>query len=69
VAKHLKRLTVGFYRVVKSRSRKTGGSCLGLSIVKLVLSHHNSRLDITSTLGEGSNFSFVLDNELIAEQL
>jgi len=34
-----------------------------------VLSHHNSRLEITSTLGEGSNFSFVLDKELIAEQL
>ena len=66
---HLNRLTERFYRVDKARSRKTGGSGLGLSIVKHVLSHHNSRLDITSTLGEGSNFSFVLDNELIAEQL
>ena len=65
---HLNRLTERFYRVDKARSRKTGGSGLGLSIVKHVLSHHNSRLDIASTLGEGSQFSFVLDNELIAEQ-
>jgi len=64
---HLNRLTERFYRVDKARSRKTGGSGLGLSIVKHVLSHHNSRLDITSALGEGSQFSFVLDTELIAE--
>jgi two-component system phosphate regulon sensor histidine kinase PhoR len=66
---HLNRLTERFYRVDKARSRKTGGSGLGLSIVKHVLSHHNSRLDIASTLGEGSQFSFVLDKELIAEQI
>jgi two-component system phosphate regulon sensor histidine kinase PhoR len=67
-ATHVNRLTERFYRVDKARSRKTGGSGLGLSIVKHVLSHHNSRLDIASTLGEGSQFSFVLDRELIAEQ-
>lgn len=66
---HLNRLTERFYRVDKARSRKTGGSGLGLSIVKHVLSHHNSRLEISSTLGEGSTFSFVLDNELITEKL
>lgn len=65
---HLSRLTERFYRVDKARSRKTGGSGLGLSIVKHVLSHHNSQLEITSTVGEGSDFFFVLDNELIAEQ-
>ena len=64
---HLARLTERFYRVDKARSRKTGGSGLGLSIVKHVLSHHNSQLDITSTVGEGSTFSFILNHELIAE--
>ena len=64
---HLARLTERFYRVDKARSRKTGGSGLGLSIVKHVLSHHNSQLDITSTEGEGSTFSFLLNQELIAE--
>lgn len=64
---HLARLTERFYRVDKARSRKTGGSGLGLSIVKHVLSHHNSKLEIDSTVGQGSTFWFVLDEELIAE--
>ncbi|MBO1254449.1 phosphate regulon sensor histidine kinase PhoR [Alteromonas sp. 5E99-2] len=65
--KHIARLTERFYRVDKARSRKTGGSGLGLSIVKHVLSHHNSHLEITSTLRVGSTFSFELDEQLIAE--
>lgn len=64
---HLSRLTERFYRVDKARSRKTGGSGLGLSIVKHVLSHHNSQLEIASKVGEGSTFSFVLASELIAD--
>lgn len=63
-AKHQSRLTERFYRVDKARSRKTGGSGLGLSIVKHVLNHHNSRLNINSTLGEGSEFSFRFSREL-----
>lgn len=62
--KHIARLTERFYRVDKARSRKTGGSGLGLSIVKHVLSHHNSHLKITSELGEGSCFSFEFNREL-----
>ena len=65
--KHIARLTERFYRVDKARSRKTGGSGLGLSIVKHVLSHHNSHLQIESTLREGSTFSFELDEQLISE--
>jgi two-component system phosphate regulon sensor histidine kinase PhoR len=62
--KHIARLTERFYRVDKARSRKTGGSGLGLSIVKHVLTHHNSNLEISSKLGEGSCFSFEFTNEL-----
>jgi len=65
--KHLRRLTERFYRVDKARSRKTGGSGLGLSIVKHVLHHHNAHLDINSTVGKGSEFSFLLPPELIAD--
>ncbi len=61
---HLNRLTERFYRVDKARSRKTGGSGLGLSIVKHVLSHHNSKLDIRSEVGEGSEFSFVFKTDM-----
>lgn len=64
--KHLRRLTERFYRVDKARSRKTGGSGLGLSIVKHVLHHHNTYLDVDSKIGEGSEFSFLLPNELMA---
>ena len=63
--KHINRLTERFYRVDKARSRKTGGSGLGLSIVKHVLTHHNSKLDIVSEVGKGSCFSFSFSNELI----
>ena len=63
--KHLLRLTERFYRVDKARSRKTGGSGLGLSIVKHVLNHHNSLLEIRSIVGQGSEFSFRLGYELI----
>lgn len=64
---HLVRLTERFYRVDKARSRKTGGSGLGLSIVKHVLSHHNSQLEIHSEVSKGSQFSFVLDRELMVQ--
>lgn len=64
---HLSRLTERFYRVDKARSRKTGGTGLGLSIVKHVLSHHNSRLEIESSIGEGSEFSFSFPKQIVAE--
>lgn len=55
-AQHLPRLTERFYRVDRSRSRETGGTGLGLSIVKHVLTRHQGRLEIQSTLGRGSSF-------------
>lgn len=66
-ANHLGRLTERFYRVDKARSRKTGGSGLGLAIVKHALIHHDSRLDIQSTLGIGSQFSFVVPQSLLVQ--
>lgn len=56
---HIDRLTERFYRVDRSRSRETGGTGLGLAIVKHVLNRHQARLDIQSTLGNGSIFSVV----------
>jgi two-component system phosphate regulon sensor histidine kinase PhoR len=63
-AEHIDRLTERFYRVDKARSRTTGGSGLGLSIVKHVLSHHNSRLVIASEVGKGAEFSCRFSAEL-----
>ncbi|PJG85692.1 phosphate regulon sensor histidine kinase PhoR [Conservatibacter flavescens] len=58
--KHLPHLTERFYRVDESRSNQTGGSGLGLAIVKHALEQHNSYLQITSKVGEGSQFAFEL---------
>ncbi|MDY2507192.1 phosphate regulon sensor histidine kinase PhoR [Salmonella enterica subsp. enterica serovar Weltevreden] len=66
-AEHIPRLTERFYRVDKARSRQTGGSGLGLAIVKHALNHHESRLEIDSSPGKGTRFSFVLPERLIAK--
>ena len=46
-----------FYRVDKSHSRAIGGTGLGLSIVKHAARLIGARIDLQSTLGEGSAFS------------
>jgi two-component system phosphate regulon sensor histidine kinase PhoR len=62
---HILHLTERFYRVDGSRSRDTGGSGLGLSIVKHALSHYDCELNIESNLGEGSQFSFIIPNSYL----
>ncbi|MBK4115275.1 phosphate regulon sensor histidine kinase PhoR [Pluralibacter gergoviae] len=62
---HIPRLTERFYRVDKARSRQTGGSGLGLAIVKHAVSHHDSRLEISSEPGH-TRFSFLLPERLLA---
>jgi two-component system phosphate regulon sensor histidine kinase PhoR len=59
--KHLKHLFDRFYRVDKSRSRESGGSGLGLSIVKHIIEAHNQTINVRSTPGKGSTFGFTLD--------
>jgi len=53
---HIPRLTERFYRADPSRHKDTGGTGLGLAIVKHVLLNHDGRLEIRSSLGEGSEF-------------
>lgn len=43
-----------FYRVDKARSRQTGGSGLGLSIAKRIVSAHRGQLSVSSTEGKGT---------------
>lgn len=64
-AKDIPRLTERFYRVAKDRSRSSGGSGLGLSIVKHVLNAHQAQLEITSQLGAGSCFRCIFPRERI----
>ena len=49
-----------FYRVDPGRSRNTGGSGLGLSIVKHVAADHGGTVSVWSKKGHGSTFTLVI---------
>ena len=46
-----------FYRVDKARSRASGGSGLGLSIVRSMVERNQGRIHVESTFGMGSTFT------------
>lgn len=54
---HLPRLFERFYRIDQGRSRQMGGTGLGLSIVKHIMQAHGGRVEVSSSLGEGSTFT------------
>jgi len=49
-----------FYRVDKSRDRKTGGLGLGLAIVRKIIELHGGTIKVESVLNEGSTFCIVI---------
>ena len=49
-----------FYRVDKARSRSTGGSGLGLSIVRHILRRYNGEIHVESKIGTGTTFELSL---------
>jgi len=59
-SQHVKRIFERFYRVDSDRSRASGGSGLGLSICKHIVEAHGEQIQVLSTEGAGSTFSFKL---------
>jgi two-component system phosphate regulon sensor histidine kinase PhoR len=57
---YLDRIFERFFRIDKARSRSQGGTGLGLAIVKHIIEAHNSKVTVSSKVGEGSEFSFLL---------
>ena len=49
-----------FYRTDISRQRKTGGSGIGLTIVKSIIKAHNGKIEVESKKGKGSKFTITL---------
>jgi two-component system sensor histidine kinase VicK len=57
---NIKYIAEPFYRLDKSRSRKLGGSGLGLSICRDIIDAHGGTLDINSVVGVGTTVTISL---------
>jgi heavy metal sensor kinase len=49
-----------FYRADKSRSRSSGGSGIGLAVVKSIVTAHGGKVEVESRLNQGSRFRVIL---------
>lgn len=59
-AEELPNIFERFYRVDKSRARRTGGHGLGLTIAKYLVEAHGGEIRAQSTVGKGSCFTFTV---------
>jgi two-component system, OmpR family, sensor kinase len=59
-AEHLAHLWDRYYRVDEVRSRESGGTGLGLPIVKFIAEAHGGRADVSSQAGVGTTFTIEL---------
>ncbi len=61
---HLPHIFDRFYRVDKSHSRKSGGTGLGMSIVKHAVKYHHGTINIDSVPGKGTRITVTLKKKL-----
>lgn len=54
--KHLDKIFQRFYRIDESHNRNTGGSGIGLNIVKQICATINAKIEVQSTLNVGTKF-------------
>lgn len=59
-AEHVQNVFERFYRADSSRARSSGGSGLGLSIARWIVSVHGGSIDVTSADGAGTTFTIRL---------
>ncbi|GFJ90239.1 hypothetical protein Prum_038810 [Phytohabitans rumicis] len=57
---HAGRIFERLYRADPSRTRRNGGSGLGLSIVAAIVSSHGGRVELDTMQGRGSAFRVLL---------
>jgi signal transduction histidine kinase len=56
-----------FFRVDRSRSKKTGGYGLGLSVCKRIMEAHGGSIDVENNPGRGASFSLTLPTSVAGE--
>ncbi|MBO4681856.1 MAG: response regulator [Clostridiales bacterium] len=67
-AEDLSKLFESFERIEEKRNRNIEGTGLGMAIVNRLLAMMGSRLDVQSTYGKGSEFSFILNQKIVDER-
>ena len=66
-AEEIDRIFERFYRVDPARHRSTGGTGLGLSVVKHVAASHGGEVKVWSVEGQGSSFTLTLPRRTSAD--
>ncbi len=64
----MERLFSEFERIEEKRNRNIEGTGLGLNITKSLLELMGSRLEVSSVYGEGSEFSFLVGQQIVSSE-
>ena len=64
----MQKIWVRFYKVDSSRGKDKQGTGLGLSITKEIIKAHNENINVVSTEGVGTEFTFSLAKSLVEKE-